>query len=149
QISNDPIVFCPPWRSTPVRFSDPDTSIADMNGDGLPDIVRVRSGEVVYWPGRGNGFWGTGDPSSCAADGQFAVNREIVMSAAPHFGTYDPGSLMVSDVTGDGLADIVIVRNDSVEIYANDNATAWTAVDRIPQTPFRAANRTHVRLVDI
>jgi hypothetical protein len=24
--------------------------VADMSGDGLNDIVRVRNGEVCYWP---------------------------------------------------------------------------------------------------
>ena len=30
------------------------------DGDGMQDIVRLRRGDVRYWPGRGNGFWGTG-----------------------------------------------------------------------------------------
>ncbi|HEX2678643.1 MAG TPA: SpvB/TcaC N-terminal domain-containing protein, partial [Polyangiales bacterium] len=38
-ISNDPVVTCAPWSSTVVRFSDPDTHLADMNGDGMADIV--------------------------------------------------------------------------------------------------------------
>ena len=46
-ISNDPVVFCTPWSSTPVRFSDPDTQLADLNGDGLADIARVRDGQVL------------------------------------------------------------------------------------------------------
>jgi FG-GAP-like repeat len=33
-------------------FNDPSQSIflADMSGDGLTDIVRIRNGEVCYWP---------------------------------------------------------------------------------------------------
>ena len=38
-------------------FADPEQSIylADMTGDGLSDIVRIRNGEVCYWPNRGYG----------------------------------------------------------------------------------------------
>ena len=34
-------------------FADPFTLLADMTGDGLIDLVRVRSGRVEYWPGAG------------------------------------------------------------------------------------------------
>ena len=57
--------MCVPWDSTPVRFSDPDIKLADMNGDGLADIVRIRKGDIRYWPGRGNGLWGTGKLDDC------------------------------------------------------------------------------------
>ncbi|HMR09574.1 MAG TPA: SpvB/TcaC N-terminal domain-containing protein, partial [Polyangiaceae bacterium] len=64
-ISNEPVRTCVPWSSTPVRFSDPDIKLADMNGDGITDIVRIRKGDIRYWPGRGNGFWGTGKRDDC------------------------------------------------------------------------------------
>ena len=36
--------------------------LADMNGDGLSDIVRIRNGEVCYWPSLGYGrFRAAGD----------------------------------------------------------------------------------------
>jgi hypothetical protein len=33
--------------------------LADMTGDGLSDIVRVRNGESSYWPNLGYGRFGT------------------------------------------------------------------------------------------
>jgi len=38
-------------------FADPKQSIylADMTGDGLSDILRIRNGEICYWPNRGYG----------------------------------------------------------------------------------------------
>ena len=38
-------------------FSDGTETIflADMSGDGLTDLVRVRNGEVCYWPNLGFG----------------------------------------------------------------------------------------------
>ena len=41
-------------------FADGTESIflADMSGDGLTDLVRVRNGEVCYWPNLGYGRFG-------------------------------------------------------------------------------------------
>src|SRR5207245_10006670 len=33
-------------------------SLADMSGDGLRDLVRIRNGEVCYWPNIGYGRFG-------------------------------------------------------------------------------------------
>ena len=42
------------------RFADATQSIylADMSGDGLTDLVRIRNGEVCYWPNLGYGRFG-------------------------------------------------------------------------------------------
>ena len=41
-------------------FADSEQSIylADLSGDGLTDIVRIRNGEVCYWPNVGYGRFG-------------------------------------------------------------------------------------------
>ena len=131
-----------------MRFSDPETQIADMNGDGLADIVRVRDGKVLYWPGRGNGFFGTGNRGDCAHEG-FAEARHVDMNNAPRFGTVDAGTLLLNDVNGDGLADMVEVRNQGVDIYLNDAGIGWTVRHTIADTPFRPAGSNYVRLADI
>ena len=43
-----------------IVFADPTQTIflADMSGDGLTDIVRIRNGEVCYWPNLGYGKFG-------------------------------------------------------------------------------------------
>ena len=43
-----------------IVFADPTQSIhlADLSGDGLTDIVRIRNGEVCYWPNLGYGRFG-------------------------------------------------------------------------------------------
>src|SRR5262249_37697284 len=49
-----------PWASDEEQgprlvFADPQQTVflADMSGDGLTDLVRVRNGEVSYWPNVG------------------------------------------------------------------------------------------------
>src|SRR5690606_27857696 len=59
--TSEPIRTCLLRDGTwPVDFADPEVRLADMNGDGITDIVRMRRGRVVYWPGRGEGVWGEG-----------------------------------------------------------------------------------------
>jgi hypothetical protein len=42
-------------ESPRVLFADAEQSIylADMSGDGLSDIVRIRNRDVYYWPNLG------------------------------------------------------------------------------------------------
>ena len=52
-----------PWdeeQGPRLMFADPEQTIylADMSGDGLSDLVRVRNGEVCYWPNLGFGRFG-------------------------------------------------------------------------------------------
>ena len=146
-ISNDPLTACVPWAATPVKLSDADVRIADMNGDGLPDIVRVRKGHVEYWPGRGNGFWGTGSATDCPA-GSFGQGRQIAMASSPYYSQV-AGLLHLDDVNGDGLADLVQVRFNDVDIWLNVDGTGWTASPHtIAGTPAVSAIQSHVRLVD-
>ena len=39
-------------------LADPRVRLADMTGDGLQDIVLLRSGNIAYWPNLGHGRWG-------------------------------------------------------------------------------------------
>ena len=47
-------------RGPALVFADGTQSIyvADFSGDGLTDIVRIRNGEVCYWPNLGYGRFG-------------------------------------------------------------------------------------------
>jgi hypothetical protein len=44
-------------KAPALLFSDPSQTvyIADMTGDGLGDLVRIRNGEICYWPNKGYG----------------------------------------------------------------------------------------------
>ncbi len=101
QISNDPIATCVPTDGLPVQLSDGTIKVADMNGDGLPDIVRVQQGDVHYWPGRGNGYWGTGDPSGCASGSSFGQSIDVAMTSSPQYADPNGSALRIDDVNGD------------------------------------------------
>jgi RHS repeat-associated protein len=112
-----------------VSFSDVGFRVADMNGDGFPDLVQLLSAglgyEVWYWPGRGNGFWGIG-----ARDCHQTAQRAIIMDGTP--GTYgEVRGSHLGDINGDGTADLVVVRSNgrnatAVQVWLNQNGLSWT-----------------------
>ncbi len=147
-ILNDPVTSCLPWSATPIQFSDPDVFLGDMNGDGIPDIVRVRTGDIRYWPGRGNGFWGAGERDDCPS-GTYGQDRHIAMTQSPNYGIVGEGKLLLDDVNGDGLSDLVEVRFNAVDIYLNVNGTSWTDRHIMFNTPPKQPPNDRVRLVDM
>jgi RHS repeat-associated protein len=89
--------------------------LADMNGDGLTDIVRIRNGSVCYWPSLGYARFGA----------------RVVLSNCPRFDDqerFDPKRIRLSDIDGSGCADILYIQQREVLIYANlcGNALALT-----------------------
>ena len=79
-----------------ILFEDRQQSIflADMSGDGLTDILRVRNGEICYWPNLGYGKFGA----------------KVGMDHAPLFDspdTFNPGYLRLADIDGSGTTDLI------------------------------------------
>ncbi len=117
-----------------VAFSDPRVRFADMSGDGLQDIVLVHSGSVAYWPNLGRGDWGA----------------RIPMAASPSFPPgYDPRRILLGDLDGDGLADLVSVENNRVLIWFNRGGNGWSERPVvIPGTP-SVTDVDSLRIVDL
>ena len=123
-----------------VSFEDPRIKLADITGDGLQDIVRVHNGSIEYWPYRGYGRWG----------------RRIIMGNAPRFEDaaffpgvgFDPDRLLVGDVDGDGLADLVYVSSGHISVWINQHGNGWSDPIVIHGTP-PVADATAVRLADM
>jgi RHS repeat-associated protein len=105
-------------------FADPEQTIylADMTGDGLSDIVRVRNGEVCYWPNRGYG--------------RFAA--KVVMDGAPRFDEpdlFDQRRVRLADTDGSGTTDILYLGRDGATIYLNLSGNALSTARRVPECP--------------
>jgi RHS repeat-associated protein len=99
-----------------VVFADRTQSIylADMSGDGLTDIVRIRNGEVCYWPNRGYGHFGS----------------KVTMSSAPWFDApnlFDQRRIRLADTDGSGVTDILYLSDDGIHVYLNQSGNGWSS----------------------
>jgi len=109
--------------------------LADMNGDGLIDLLRIRSGEVCYWPNLGYGRFGA----------------RVTMDDAPWFDhpdRFDPSRIRLSDVDGSGLTDIVYLHADAPVLYFNQSGNSWSDGRLLPQFP-RVDDLSTVQVVDL
>ncbi|NCC32166.1 MAG: toxin, partial [Chloroflexia bacterium] len=105
-------------------FADGTQSIhlADLSGDGLTDLVRIRNGEVCYWPNLGYGRFGA----------------KVTMDHAPHFDNpdqFDQQRIRLADIDGSGTIDIIYLHRDGVHLYFNQSGNSWSKPQRLNVFP--------------
>lgn len=118
-------------------FADGTQSIylADMSGDGLTDLVRIRNGEVCYWPNLGYARFGA----------------KITMDQSPWFDNpdlFDQRRIRLADIDGSGLVDILYLTGQGVQIYFNQSGNSWSKQQILNTFP-RIDNLTAVSTVDL
>ncbi|MBI1744415.1 toxin [Candidatus Acetothermia bacterium] len=109
--------------------------LADMSGDGLTDLVRIRNGEVCYWPNLGYGKFGT----------------KISMDNAPWFDSsdqFDQKRVRLADIDGSGNNDIIYLSRKGVRLCFNQSGNRWSEVRRLASFP-AVDNLTSVTAVDL
>jgi RHS repeat-associated protein len=105
-------------------FADAEHSIylADLSGDGLTDLVRIRNGGVCYWPNHGYGRFGA----------------KVTMDNSPWFDSpdlFDPQRIQLADIDGSGVTDIIYLGRDGVSLYFNQAGNSWSKPRRLNQFP--------------
>jgi RHS repeat-associated protein len=117
----------------PVVFlDDPHVFVADMTGDGSSDVVRIDGGGVRYWPYLGNGRWDDPVTMTSPPNLPFDVNME---------------RLQLTDIDGDGCADVVYLNADTVTYWINQSGTSFADPHVIDYVPTPAISQP--RLADM
>jgi RHS repeat-associated protein len=119
-------------------FNDPSQSIfvADMSGDGLTDIVRIRNGEVCYWPNLGYGRFGA----------------KVAMDGSPCFDLperFNPRRIRLGDIDGSGTTDLIYLGADHVAIYFNQSGNSLAKEELLPGGFPATNNLTSISVLDL
>ncbi|WP_211441355.1 SpvB/TcaC N-terminal domain-containing protein [Collimonas humicola] len=91
-----------------IVLANPEQSIylADMSGDGLSDLVRIRNGEVCYWPNLGYGRFGA----------------KVSMDNVARFDQpdlFEQDRIRLADTDGSGTSDVLYLARDGVHVFLN------------------------------
>jgi RHS repeat-associated protein len=106
-------------------FADGTQSVylADMSGDGLNDLVRIRNGEVCYWPSLGYGRFGA----------------RVTMAGAPWFDhpeLFDQQRVRLADIDGSGTTDILYLEREEIAVWLNQAGNSFRRYGSEPgETP--------------
>jgi RHS repeat-associated protein len=125
-------------RQPRLVFSDSTQSIylADMSGDGLTDLVRIRNGEICYWPNLGYGRFGS----------------KVTMDSSPWFDVpdmFDQSRIRLADIDGSGVTDIIYLgHDDRVRLYFNQSGNKWAQPVFLTSFP-RIDNISSVMALDL
>ncbi len=96
--------------------------LADMCGDGLTDLVRIRNGEICYWPNLGYGKFGA----------------KVTMDHSPRFDhseLFDQRRLRLADIDGSGTIDILYLHKTGLQIYRNQSGNSWSQKNTLTNFP--------------
>jgi hypothetical protein len=111
-------------RGPALVFGDGTQSIylADASGDGLKDLVRIKNGEICYWPNLGYGRFGA----------------KIMMDGSPVFDSpdlFDQKRVRPADIDGTGTMDIIYLGSDTVTVWFNQSGNGFGPSQEIPEFP--------------
>lgn len=122
-----------PQEFPDVNFADPRVKLGDLSGDGLQDIALIHTSRVDYWPNRGYGRFGS------------RLTMPVPEGLPVRF---DPERVLLGDVDGDGLADLIYVSDREVTLWLNCAGNRWSLPIRIQGTPPMDGMAT-VRVIDL
>lgn len=89
--------------------------LADMSGDGMTDILRIRNGEMCYWPNMGYGKFGT----------KVAIDNAPVFD---HPDNFNPSYLRLADIDGSGTSDIIYLGKNKFSCWKNLSGNRFSSV---------------------
>ncbi|MDM0116730.1 SpvB/TcaC N-terminal domain-containing protein [Variovorax sp. J22R133] len=109
--------------------------LADMCGDGLTALVRIRNGQICYWPNLGYGRFG----------------RKVTLGNSPRFDhsdLYDPRRIRLTDIDGSGPVDIIYLGRNGAQLYFNRSGNSLSDA-RLVDLPVATENLGAVQAADL
>jgi RHS repeat-associated protein len=120
-----------------ISISNSNVELVDIDGDSLTDIVHTSpiDGIHYFYLNQGHGKWAA---------------RAEVPDASPPYLLATQG-IMMSDMNGDGLADLFVRTTDAFGYFKNAGKTTWEETDwqacrPVPNFSFESQN---VRMLDV
>ncbi|MCA9622374.1 MAG: toxin, partial [Myxococcales bacterium] len=103
------------------REAEQTVFLADMSGDGLTDLVRIRNGQICYWPNLGYGRFGP------------MVSMGGPRLAPPNL--YDPSRVRLADIDGSGTTDLLYIGHDGVYLWLNQAGNTFGPKQKLASVP--------------
>jgi RHS repeat-associated protein len=121
-----------------VVFADSEQTIflADMSGDGLTDIVRIRNGEVCYWPNLGYGRFG----------------KKVSMDNSPlfdHPDAFNPAWIKLADIDGSGTTDIIYLGRKRFTCWNNLSGNRFSVTPFEIETFPEIHSQAYLNIIDL
>ncbi|MDR4484357.1 MAG: toxin TcdB middle/N-terminal domain-containing protein [Nitrospirales bacterium] len=133
-----------------VFFDSPaaDVQLADMNGDRIQDVVYLQTRGAAtrlawVWFHRGNLQFDP--PVIMSVKGSLSGALDL---GTPLSSVTNP-NLRLTDVTGDGLSDLVLVTSGIVRLWVNLGGDRWAKPIDVTGTPTYRQADTALRFVDL
>ena len=119
----------------PVSLADPEYELADLNGNGLPDIVQINGTLARYW--RNNG------------DGTYALPK--TMKEAPTGVSLAEAGVTLADADGDGRVDLLVNKPGMVGYFTLNPNGEWDegSLTRYDNAPSFSFQDPEVQLMDL
>jgi RHS repeat-associated protein len=132
------------FRSTPnLRWNDPNLRFVDLTGDGHADILITEHDALIWYPSLAENGFGPAERTSQSLDEE--KGPRVVFSDGTE-------SFYLADLSGDGLSDLVQIRNGEVCYWPNlgygrfgakvtmDNSPWFDRPDQFDQKRIRLAD---------
>lgn len=118
-------------------FNDSQQSIylADISGDGLTDVVRVKNGSICYWTNLGYGRFGA----------------QVHMQNTPRFeeeDQFDQKRLRLADIDGSGTTDILYIYKNKISYWINQSGNGFSEVNNLI-IDTSLDNLSHIQVMDL
>lgn len=121
-------------RGPRLLFADRNSTVylADMSGDGLIDLVRIRNGEVCYWPNLGHGKFGARVRLTLRTEDGTDTGEQVVFDRSELF---SPRRIRLLDIDGTGSTDLAYLGANGLRCWRNQSGNGFSRPIAIPFPP--------------